>query len=203
MKRRMMLPKSIVLSLLWAATGVSMHMSMIPLLSRLWVGVLALWGLHLAVGAALAIYLAVRFGASRSLAIAVALALVIAGFATFVFARGSLLDAGNVIAFRWLQPAYQRVIDKAGMERDAAAVLIASGPEDAVQFIYFSDDPDLIVFPWLNGIPDGGIVLVYDATADILDAGTLRSARLTEVIYSSSPRCTSFGAASFYLCEVG
>ena len=201
MNRSLLPRKPIALSLFWLAAGVALHMSMIALLSRLWVGALVPWGLHLAVGAVLAAYLAIRFAASRNLVTGIALALVLAGLTVFIFARGSLMDAGNVIAFRWLQPAYQRVIDTAAMKMDARAALISSGPDDQVQFAYFSDETDLIVFPWLNGVPDGGLALVYDRSGEIPAAGSVRSARLHELVYSGSSRCRPFGAASFFLCE--
>lgn len=192
-----------VLTASWFIVGLAINMSWTWQFQEIWVGASFNQLLHAIWGVLQVFWFAALSNRRWMFAM-------IAGLAGFFLGEGYLAQSGERISFVWLRPAYDRVIDDAASGRlppPEAGREFAHGQRDGLTYIYLPSRPSLVSFEWIEGIPDGGSAIVYDAT----DAIAARQASwdvdlqglMNRLVNGNMNGCSRFAEPHYYICGFG
>lgn len=114
-----------------------------------------------------------------------------------------LSDVGDRVAFMLKRTAFDQIV--ADASTGALSAANSKGQRDGVRFSFSESQPGLIAFPWLNGIPDGGSAVVYDATDAV---GRIRHkgaepvvADLRDLLRGHPIICERFADPHYFMCH--
>lgn len=194
----------LVLTLLWLGTGVILNMAWTWFYQAMWIMQLIPIGAHFLWGVVqTSSFGFIAFQRPRLWLLAGPMAL---GLAGFWFGAGLLGQWGDRAAFAVLRPGYDRVVAAVarGPIGEPAYVGTRGGRHSGVRFTYRPETPGLIAFNWVDGIPDGGSAIIYDASDAALgtvkeDEGIGRA--IGDLVNGHVRGCSQFAKPHYLMCH--
>lgn len=208
LKREELLPftnaRPLVWVALWLVTGLAINMSGTWLYAAMWIGVLAVMLLHLLWGLWLVAWYGAqaftRGGSTAWTGFAGMLVLLPAMFVSVPL----LSNLGDRIAFVFLQPAYDQTVSDIKSNLVSAPTEAYGRQHRGLQYLFYADRRDLIVFRWLSGAPDGGTAIVHDATGavqQITPEDWSMVPGFDGLLYGQPLGCEPFAEPHYYRCH--
>ena len=193
--------RRLIVFAVWLVVGLALHLMQTPLYWRFWILGFVLLQIHLIWGIFQAAYNLYLGSAERHHGVAL-LSLANAAAIGFLVVA-PLWEWGDRLVFLFFRSRYDRIV------ADAEAGILEApkptppfygypypGEHDGIMYGFRVGEPDLIVFSWLMGVPDGGTAIVYSRSADL---ESQPDARLTSMLGEDVQACWPF-VARYYKC---
>lgn len=190
---------------LWLATGLLLNASQLWLFQAMWIGasffflVHAIWGIWLA-----ALYLLeVVTKSDRQFVPAFCAMLFLLPALAFLSVSPVLGEIADRVVFTVRKAEYDRVV--AEVAAGVPPRLLPWSRDNRLEgFSFDSANPNLIVFRWFNGVPDGGSAIVYDATESVghieQEGPETASLQLQNLLSGKPMSCDRYADPHYFMC---
>jgi len=189
---------------LWLASGLLLNASQLWLFQALWIGATlfvmahALWGIRLAA----LFQLEVLKKSDRQFVPAFYATLVLLPALALLSVSPVLRDIADRVVFTVRKAEYDRVV--ADVATGVSPAPLSWSSDNGIEGCSFSSaSPDLIVFRWFNGIPDGGFAIVYDRSGAVERIGSAdwsMTPNLEHLLAGQPESCDRYAGPHYFMC---